>query len=179
VLYEFNGNRGVQATSHRWLRAHEPVDHYDAVGWYYNEPRAPVGIIPLANCTSEGTPHELPRGGVLARLQFSHLLRPGEPYYFAYITRFNSDQPCMPTVLYEVRGKEMRNLTVSLQFDTRAMPLQICYFDLGAQDSGWEWPEDGAPQWLEVAPNGFIQHSFEVCLQGRQYGLKWKWPTGL
>jgi hypothetical protein len=176
VLYEFSGRRGIQATSHRVLRAHEPVDHYDAVGWYYNEPRAPVKIIPLANCTSDGEMRELPRGGVLGQLKFSHVLAPGELYYFAYITRFNSEQPTMPTILYEVRGKEMRNLTVRAQFDFQALPERICYFDLGAQDQGWEWPEEGAPEWIDVADNGFVEHRFDVCQRGRQYGLKWAWP---
>jgi hypothetical protein len=175
VLYEFSGRRGVQVTSHRWLRAHESVDHYDAVGWYYNEPKAPVEIIPLANCTSDGRMRELPRGGVLGRLAFSHVLAPGEQYYFAYITRFNSDQPTMPTILYEVRGKEMRNLSVRAQFDIRALPERICYFNLGEQDQGWEWPDDGSPEWLEVASNGFVEHKFDVCQRGRQYGLKWLW----
>lgn len=177
VLYEFRGACGIQATSHRWLRAHEPVNYYDAVGWYYNEPRAAVEIIPLANCTSDGVIHELPRGGVTGRLHFSHALEPGEQYYFSYITRFNSDQPCMPTILYEVRGREIRDLTVRAQFDMRSVPQRICYFDLGAQDDGWEWPEDGAPEWISIAPNGFVEHRFEVCHRGRQYGLKWIWPT--
>lgn len=176
VLYEFKGTVGIQATSHRWLRAHEPVDHYDAVGWYYHEPTAPVEIIPLANCTSDGTFRELPRGGVLGRLTFSHTLEPDEQYYFAYITRFNSSQPCLPTILYEVRGREIRDLTVRVVFDIHARPQRICYFDLGAQDDGWEWPEDSAPQWLPVAVNGFAEHTFAVCRRGRQYGLKWQWP---
>jgi len=176
VLYEFRGTVGIQATSHRWLRAHEPVDHYDAVGWYYNEPTAGVEITPLANCTSEGPLHELPKGGVLGRLTFSHTLEPDEQYYFAYITRFNSGQPCRPTILYEVRGREIRNLTVRAVFDIHAVPQRICYFDVGAQDDGWEWPEDDAPQWLPVAANGFVEHTFAVCLRGRQYGLKWQWP---
>ena len=176
VLYEFRGCRGLQATSHRLLRAHEPVDHYDAVGWYYNEPRAPVEILPLANCTVEGSMRDLPRGGVLGRLKFSHMLAPGERYYFAYITRFNSDQPCMPAILYEVRGHEIRDLTVRVQFDVQVLPQRICYFSVGAQDQGWEWPEEGAPEWLEIAPNGFVEYRFEVCQRGRQYGLKWEWP---
>ena len=176
VLYEFKGNCGIQVTSRRWLRAQESVDHYDAVGWYYNEPRAPVEIIPLANCTSGGPMRELLKGGVLGALQFSHTLAPGEVYYFEYITRFNSDQPCRPTILYEVRGREMRNLIVRAQFDTQVLPSQICYFDLGAEYVGWQWPEQGAPEWLQVAPNGYLEHRFDVCQQGRQYGLKWEWP---
>jgi hypothetical protein len=178
VLYEFRGTCGIQATRHRWLRAHEPVDCYNAVGWYYNEPRAPVEIVALANCTLDGVIHELPRGGVTGRLRFSHVLEPGEQYYFAYVTRFNSDQPCMPTILYEVRGREIRDLTVRAQFDIHALPQRVCYFDLGAQDDGWEWPEDGAPEWIDIAPNGFVEHRFEVCHRGRQYGLKWDWPGG-
>jgi hypothetical protein len=176
VLYEFEGRRGIQATSYRWLRAYEPVDYYDAVGWYYMEPLAPVEIIAIANCTVDGPMHELPRGGVIGRLKFSHLLAPDEQYWFSYVTRFNSDQPCMPTILYDVRGKEIRDLTVRAQFDVRDMPHRICYFDLGAQDQGWQWPEEGDPEWLQVAPNGFVEHRFDVCRHGRQYGLKWEWP---
>jgi hypothetical protein len=177
VLYEFSGYRGLQATSHRWLLAHEPVDHYDAVGWYYSDASAPVTIVPLANCTLQGQVHELPMGGMIGRLTFSHVLEPGEEYYFSYIARFNSNQPCRPTILYEVRAQEIRNLTIRAQFDVPAMPSRIWYFDVGTQTDGWQTPEDGAPQWLQVAPNGYVQHRFDVCYRGRQYGLKWEWPS--
>jgi hypothetical protein len=40
VLYRMDGYRGIKAISYRWLTAHAPVDHYEAVGWYYNHPGA-------------------------------------------------------------------------------------------------------------------------------------------
>jgi hypothetical protein len=60
VLYRFNGRLGVEALSYRWLIANAPVDRYEPVGWYYNEPDAPVEIIPLANCSTEGALRDLP-----------------------------------------------------------------------------------------------------------------------
>jgi hypothetical protein len=176
VLYQFHGYIGTQVTSQRWLHALEPVDHYEAVGWYYSQPDAPVQIVPLANCTIEGPVHELPMGGVLCRLQFSHLLAPGEEYYFSYVTRYNSDRPCRPTILYEVRAREMRDLTVRAQFDITALPASIWYFDVGTQSDGWEVPEAEAPARLPIASNGYVEHRFDVCERGRYYGLKWTWP---
>ena len=177
VLYQFEGYRGIQCTSSRWLRAHEPVDHYDAVGWYYNEPAAPVEIIPVAHCALDGPVRELLMGGVVGRLKFSHMLEPGEEYYFAYITRFNSAQPCRPAILYEVRGKAIRNLTVRVQFDLRTLPRRIWYFDEDANRShGWQPPDDGAAEWMHTAPDGYVEHRFDLCVRGRMYGLQWEWP---
>ena len=65
----------------------------------------------------------------------------------------------------------MRNLTVRAQFDTQVWPSQICYFDLGAEYVGWRWPEQGAPEWLQVAPNGYLEHRFDVCRRATDTAL--------
>jgi hypothetical protein len=175
VLYQLEGYRGIQCTTWRWLTAHAPIDGYDAVGWYYNEPNAPVEIIPLANCTSDGPMRDLPMGGVLGRLRFSHVLRPDEQYFFAYVTKFNSDQPCRPTILQEVRGRATRQLTVRVQFDVKTLPSKIWYFDVGTQSEGWQTPDERASEVLEHSPNGYYEKVFDVCTSGRQYGLRWEW----
>jgi len=172
---QLEGMRGVRCVSYRWLTAHAPVDHYEAVGWYYNHPDAPVEVMPLANCTREEPQRELPQGGVVANLKFSHELRAGEQYFFAYVTKFNSDQPCRPTILWEVREVEMRHLTVRAQFDVRALPSRLWYFDIGTQSEGWKLPDEGAPECLQVSSNGYVDHLFERCERGRMYGLKWEW----
>jgi len=179
VLYRFQGYRGLQSISYRWLIAHAPVDHYEPVGWYYNDPNAPVEIVPLANCTLAGPLRDLPQGGRTGTLKFAHTLDGGERYFFAYMIVFNSQQPCRPTVLYDVRGQEMRSLTVRAQFDPKAMPYRCWYFDMGAQSDGSDVPPEGAPELLGVAPNGYVEHNFEHCLRGRKYGLRWLWnePT--
>lgn len=175
VLYRFQGYRGLQSISYRWLIAHAPVDHYEPVGWYYNDPNAPVEIVPLANCTLAGPLRDLPQGGRTGTLKFAHTLDGGEHYFFAYMIVFNSQQPCRPTVLYDVRGQGMRSLTVRAQFDSGAMPYRCWYFDLGAQSEGADVPLEGAPELLDVAPNGYVEHNFEHCLRGRKYGLRWLW----
>jgi hypothetical protein len=175
VLYRFVGNRGIQSISYRWLTAHANVDHYEAVGWYYNEPDAPVEIVPLANCILDGPLRDLPQGGRCATLKFSHTLKAGEQYFFAYMTNFNSEQPCRPTILYEVRGLEMRALTLRAQFDLAAKPRRCWYFDVEGQSEGWSIPDDNAPELLHIAPNGYVEHEFSHCERGRKYGLRWQW----
>lgn len=175
VLYRFQGYRGLQSISYRWLIAHGPVDHYEPVGWYFNDPNAPVEIVPLANCMLDGPLRDLPQGGRTGTLKFSHLLASGERYFFAYMIVFNSQQPCRPTVLYDVRGQEMRSLSVRAQFDVAAMPYRCWYFDVGAQSEGADLPSEGAPELLSIASNGYVEHSFEHCLRGRKYGLRWLW----
>jgi hypothetical protein len=175
VLYELQGNRCIKCTSWRWVTAHEPVTCYEAVGWYYSEPSAPVEIVPIAHCTLDGPLHELPMGGVLGRLRFSHTLEPGEHYFFAYETRFNSQRPCRPAILYDIRSRELRELTVRVLFDSQALPRKIWYLNVGTQTDGWQVPEDGAPEILQVAPDGYVEHRFEVCRHGRMYGLRWEW----
>jgi hypothetical protein len=175
VLYRFDGYRGLQSISYRWLVAHGPIDHYEPVGWYYNDPNAPVEIVPLANCRLDGPLRDLPQGGRTGTLRFSHTLDNGEPYFFAYMIVFNSQQPCRPTVLYDVRGREMRSLTVRAQFDPAAPPYRCWYFDVGAQSDGAEVPREGAPELLGIAPNGYVEHGFEHCQRGRKYGLQWSW----
>lgn len=175
VLYRFRGYQGLQSISYRWLIAHGPVDHYEPVGWYYNDPNAPVEIVPLANCSLDGPLRDLPQGGRTGTLRFSHVLSSGEPYFFAYMIVFNSQQPCRPTVLYDVRGREMRALAVRAQFDPGAMPYRCWYFDVGAQSEGADLPRDGAPELLTPASNGYVEHSFEHCQRGRKYGLRWVW----
>jgi hypothetical protein len=175
VLYRFEGRRGIQSISYRWLTAHDEVDHYEAVGWYYNEPDAPVEIEPLANCVLDGPLAELPQGGRSGRLRFSRRLRAGDKYFFAYTIHFRSQRPCRPTILYEVRGLSMRALTVRAQFDPADLPTLVWYFDLGVQVEGAHPPERSAQQVLEVAPNGFVDHEFLSCEQGRKYGLRWTW----
>jgi hypothetical protein len=173
VLYQFAGYRGVSSISYRWLTAHAPVDHYEPVGWYYNEPDAPVDIVPLANCTLEGPLRDLPQGGRCCTLRFSHTLASGEQYFFAYMTKFNSEQVCRPTILYEVRGLEMRSLTIRAQFD--ALPARCWRFNVGSQNEGWQTPDDGAPEMLRIPPNGYVEHEFADCERGRKYGLRWQW----
>jgi hypothetical protein len=175
VLYQFEGRRGVQSTNQRWLRAHGPVDHFEAVGWYYNDPDADVEIIPLANCELDGEYATLPQGGRTARLRFSHMLQAEEPYYFAYQTRFNSEKECRPTILNEVRGHRTDLLTVRAQFDPVALTLRCWHFDVSVQSEGWRVPPDGAAQLLAMAPNGYVEHEFRNCQHGRKYGLRWTW----
>jgi hypothetical protein len=179
VLYRFHGRLGIQSISYRWLIAHAPVDHYEPVGWYYNEPDAPVEIIPLANCSIEGPLRDLPQGGKTASLKFSHELSQGEDYFFSYMIQFNSQQPCRPLILYEVRGLEMRTLIIRVQFDPTEMPRRCWYFDVEAQNEGWETPQDGAPELLTIAPNGYVELAFENCRRGRKFGLRWQWDDQL
>ncbi|MEU8239474.1 hypothetical protein AB0C07_14630 [Actinoplanes missouriensis] len=175
VLYRFKGRQGIQSISYRWLTAHDEVDHYEAVGWYYNEPDAPVQIEPLANCVLDGPLTDLPQGGRSGRLRFSRRLRAGDKYFFAYSIHFGSERPCRPTILYEVRGLSMRALTVRAQFDPAELPAMCWYFDLGVQVEAARPPDSSAPEVLEIAPNGFVDHEFLSCEQGRKYGLRWTW----
>ena len=175
VLYRFQSYRGLQSISYRWMIAHAPVDHYEPVGWYYNDPNAPVEIVPLANCSLHGPLRDLPQGGRTGTLKFSHTLNSGEHYFFAYMIVFNSQQPCRPTVLYDVRGQEMRSLTVRAQFDPTRIPYRCWQFDVGAQSEGADVPSEGAPELLKVSPNGYVEHGFEHCQRGRKYGLRWLW----
>lgn len=177
ALYQFEGNVGIQGISYRWLEAHAPVDHYDAVGWYFNEPDAPVEIIPIANCIVDEPHRVLPQGGRMATLRFSHMLEEGEKYFFAYITKFNSQQPCRPAILYEVRGSEMRNLSIRAQFDPDLLPVRAWYFDVQAQSEGWQAPEEGSSQLIPVPPNGYVSYEFPYCSLLRKYGLRWEWPN--
>jgi hypothetical protein len=175
VLYMFRGYQGVRSISYRWLIAHGPVSHYEPVAWYFNDPDAPVEIIPLANCVLEGPLRDLPQGGRTGTLRFSHTLGRGERYFFAYMVKFNSEQRCRPTILYEVRGVEMRSLVVRSQFDPDTMPRRCWYFDVEAQSEGWGIPDDDAPELLKIAPNGYVAHEFESCQRGRKFGLRWQW----
>ncbi|HEV2402719.1 MAG TPA: hypothetical protein VGS08_00795 [Candidatus Saccharimonadales bacterium] len=175
ALYLFRGNVGIQSISYRWLTAHGPIDHYDAVGWYFNEPDAPVEIVPLANCVLDGPLRDLPMGGRMGTLRFARTLAPGEEYFFAYTTKFNSEQVCRQAILYEVRGREMRSLTVRAQFDPAALPVRAWYFDVEAQTEGWATPDDDSPQMLEIASNGYVERQFTHCEHSRKYGLRWEW----
>ena len=175
VLYRFRGRLGVQAITYRWVVANAPIDQYEPVGWYYNEPDAPVEIIPLANCALDGPLRDLPQGGRTATLKFSRTLAHGERYFFAYITQFNSQQPCRPVILYEVKGQRMRTLTIRAQFDVDAMPRRCWHFDVEGQNEGWEVPSDDAPKVLTINPNGYAEWTFEECQRGRKFGLRWQW----
>jgi hypothetical protein len=175
VLFKFRGRLGVRSISYRWLIANGPVDRYEPVGWYYNEPDAPVEIVPLANCQIEGPLRDLPQGGRTATLKFSHVLDQGERYFFSYVTEFNSQQPCRPVILYEIRGRSTHTLTIRAQFDPEAMPNKCWHFDVEAQNEGWEVPPDGASELLTIAPNGYIEWTFENCQRGRKFGLQWRW----
>jgi hypothetical protein len=178
VLYRFEGYRGTECITYRWLLAHADIDQYEPVGWYYNEPDAPVEILPLANCTLVGPPRVLPQGGRTATLRFAQTVSSGEHYFFAYVTKFNSSQSCRPTILYEVRGLEMRELTVRAQFDSAALPTKVWYYNVEAQSEGWEIPEDGAPEIIPMPANGYVDRTFTFCERGRKYGLRWQWtPT--
>jgi len=175
VLYRFDGYRGIDSTSYRWLRAHGPVDHYETVGWYYNDPDAAVQITPLANCVLDGPLLDLPQGGRCGRLRFPRTVQEGQSIFFAYNTRFNSDRECRPTILYEVRGLTMEALVIRAQFDPPALPERIWHFDVSAQSDGLRTPDDGSPELLQVASNGYVEHEFLNCQQGRKYGLRWVW----
>ena len=177
VLYRFRRNQGLRSISYRWLVAHAPVDHYEPVGWYYNEPDAPVEIVPLANCTLDGPVRDLPQGGRTGTLRFSRTLERGERYFFAYVIEFHSSQPCRPTILYEVRGLEMNTLMIRSQFDPDAIPRKCWYFDVEAQSEGWATPADDSPEMLTVAPNGYVEHEFVNCQRGRKFGLRWQWDN--
>jgi hypothetical protein len=175
VLYKFSGKVGIQSTSYRWLTAHDPVNHYDAVGWYFNEPNAPVEIVPLANCEVTTSIRDLPTGGRTTRLDFARTLEAGEKYFFAYSTLFNSSQQCRPTILYEVRGLHMNVLSVRAQFDRTDLPALCWFFNVEAQDEGWQEPEPDAPEVLPIASNGYVEHEFSGCRRGRKYGIRWLW----
>lgn len=175
VLFRFDGMRGTQSISYRWLTAHEPIDYYDAVGHYYNEPAAPVEIVPLANCELDGPPLELPAGGICQRLKFSTVLAPGQQYFFAYTTVFNSDQPSWPTILYEVRGRGMRSLTVRAQFDRSYIPRKLWCLDVGIESEGYMIPDDSSDDVIGISNNGYVEHHFPHCELGRKYGLRWLW----
>ncbi len=177
VLYQFDGRRGVQSMSQRWLVAHGPVEYYEPTGWYYSDPDAAVEIVPLANCQLEGSYELLPQGGRTTRLRFSHRLREGERYYFAYTTRFNSDRDCRPTILNEIRSVRTDLLTVRAQFDPSLIPVRCWYFDIAVQSDGWRVPPDGASELLTIASNGYVEHEFHDCQHGRMYGLRWTWPS--
>lgn len=178
LLYRFDGYKGTERISYRWLTANAPVDHYEAIGWYYNEPDAPIEIIPLANCQLDGPLRDLPQGGRSARLRFARTLEPGERYFFAYSTKFNSELVCRPTILYEMRGLEVSSLIVRAQFDT--IPARCWSFDVEGQQEIWDTPTgDDAPELLQIAPNGYIEYEFEHCQRGRKYGLRWEWNPSL
>jgi len=176
VLYRFEGYRGIECISYRWLIAHSGVDHFEPMGWYYNQPDAPVTVTPLANCALQGPYRELPQGGRGADLVLSHTLEPDERYFFAYITQFNSDQPCRPTILYEVRGQGIEHLIVRVQFDPDVVPTKCWHFDVEEQSEGWQIPAADAPELLQVSHNGYVEHEFRGCIRGRKYGLRWIWP---
>jgi hypothetical protein len=177
VLYTFKGHLGLRSISYRWLVGHAPVDHYEPVGWYYNEPDAPVEIVPLANCVLDGPLRDLPQGGRTATLRFSHTLERDECYFFAYIVEFHAVQPCRPTIMYEVRGLEMRTLVIRAQFDPDALPIRCWYFDVESQGEGWATPHEDAPELLAIAPNGYVAHTFNNCQRGRKFGLRWEWTS--
>ena len=81
-------------------------DYYEAVAWYYNDPDAPVEIIPIANCALDGPLRPLPQGGSCGTLRFSRTLNRSDSYFFAYETRFNSEAPCRPTGASIHRGSD-------------------------------------------------------------------------
>jgi hypothetical protein len=176
VLFRFEGHRGVQCRTQRLLLAHGDVGHYEAVGWYYSDPDAPVDIRPIANCTLDDPLEELPQGGRLGRLKFSRTLHAGETYYFEYATIFNSPERCRPTILYEVRGRRLDTLILRAQFDPSVLPTKCWHFDIAVQGEGTRIPEDGSPDLLAVASNGFVEKTFTDCAAGRKYGLRWVWP---
>lgn len=177
VLYRFDGYKGTECISYRWLTANAQVAHFEAVGWYYNEPDAPVEIVPLANCQLDGPLRDLPQGGRSARLRFARPLEPGDRYFFAYSTKFNSELVCRPTILWEVRGHEMHSLIVRAQFDI--IPARCWRFDVEGQNEGWDTPETDAPELLEIAANGYVEYKFQDCERGRKYGLRWEWNLSL
>jgi hypothetical protein len=131
----------------------------------------------VANCTLDGPLVPLPQGGRGGTLRFDHELVDGERYYFAYTTRFNSDRPCRPTILYEVRGLRMDLLTVRAQFDPAGpIPTVAWFFDVVSQADAWHMPEPGSPNLRRVAANGYVEAEFRDCRHGRKYGLQWAWP---
>lgn len=174
VLYRFEGYRGVQSITYRWATAHSPVDHYNAVGWYFNEPDAPVEILPLANCVIDGDLLDRPEGGRQAKLMFNRELAPGDSYFFAYTTLFHSDQPCRPSISYECRGLYLRAFTVRAQFSSM-LPKKCWRFNTGPQGDGHDVPETGDSRLLNVASNGYVAYEFATCERGRKYGLRWLW----
>lgn len=179
ILYTFDGYRGTQSYTHRWITAHGDCDHYDAVAWYFSQPDAPVEIIPMANCELDGPLRDLPMGGRCGTLKFARTLHAGDKYFFAYATKFNSDLPSRPTILHEARPLSMRSLTIRAQFDVPAIPTKCWRFDAGIQIEVSRVPEDDAPELLEVASNGYVEHTFDTCERGRKYGIRWLWPQAV
>lgn len=177
VLYRLDGMIGVQSISYRWLTAHDAVDHYDVVGHYYSDPDAPVEVRPLANCELDGPMVELPTGGRRGRLRFGRTLGPGEKHFFAYMTIFNSKRQCRPTILYDVRGQSMRDLTLRVQFDPTYPPRKAWAFDIGMQTDGLDVPGDGDPAVLKIGANGYADNEFPQCERGRKYGIRWMWEV--
>lgn len=179
ITYTFEGHRGVRSICYRWITAQEDCDHHETPAWYYSQPDAPVEIIPIANCELEGPLWDLPRGGRCGKLKFARTLHAGEKYFFAYETRFNSELPCRPAILFQTLTLGMRPLTIRAQFDKLAIPVKCWYFDVDHQVDSMRMPEVGSPQLLEIASNGYVEHTFETCQRGRNYGIRWMWPEVL
>ncbi len=92
VLFCLRGRVGTDHFVYREIRALQPLDGIDAVGWYYNDPDAQLDIEPLLNCTREGILRDLARGGRVATLKFVRSLAVDERYCYAYVVRYNSER---------------------------------------------------------------------------------------
>ncbi|MGH3766467.1 MAG: hypothetical protein ACRDS0_07255 [Pseudonocardiaceae bacterium] len=176
VLYIFDGHRGVRSICQCWITASDECDHYEARAWYYSQPDAPVEIIPLANCELSRPLQELPLGGRYGALKFARTLHTNDTYFFSYETLFNSRLQCRPTILFQPRALGMRSLVMRAQFDKAVLPTKCWYLDMELQIDDSQIPEDGAPELLEIASNGYVEHAFHACERGRQYGVRWIWP---
>jgi hypothetical protein len=176
IIYTFDGYRGVQSYHYHWITVYGDVDCYEPVARYASQPDAAVEIVPIANCELDGPLRDLPLGGRIGTLRFARTLQAGNKCFFAYLTKYNSDLPCRPTILQEVRTLGISSLAIRAQFDVRAIPAKCWYFE----DDGSRIPaHDDAPELLKVESNGYVEYTFFTCERGRDYGIRWAWPQNV
>lgn len=175
ILYRFSGRTGIGSISYRWAVAlQEHVRTYRVVGWYYNDPYAPISFRSLANCRV-GRSGELPLGGRFADLEFMHNLSVGERYFFASETEYNTTEACKPIVSHQVSSQGIKILAIRVQFDPEDMPKKVWAFDI-ALEAELASPQDAGAQLIRVSPGGYVDHEFTNCHFGRRYGFRWEWP---
>lgn len=175
VLYRFEGRRGVQAITYRWITATKELTYYPAIAYYYSDPDGPVGVTPLANCSTDGQLFDLPEGGRAAKLSFGRTLAPGESTFFAYTTTFYSDRDCRPIISYECKGASARQFFLRAQFDPECLPRQCWRYDMRAFDLEHRLPAPDDPRTLQIGGNGYVEVSFPYFEPGHKYGMGWLW----
>jgi hypothetical protein len=178
VLWRFQGRVGIEQTTYRWVTAlADGVDRYDAVGWYYSDPRAVVTIQAIANC-EVGEIRRMRRGGSRATLMLPRRLMSGESCFFASRVLFQSSEECAPIVSHEVRANGVGRLVMRIQFDPDDPPQRPwCFNSATETDVESESAEDPDGR-LEISALGYVQADFRDCLHGRRYGVAWQWAEG-